>query len=223
MDAEKELRNRPLLHNEAVVLTPAEHDDTICKIEQHVSQLAKQRDGSLDLYAREREATKASDDIALGKYGEYLVAHWLHNGRGKLPFLEPDMKVYPASEKSWEHDLCFSSVDKSLPDFAVKACSPFTAKLTREKKGDDCCYSWTFQNSNSGGSGGTDKLLRDKTNKVIVVFVYADIKNRGGMIVASSPWCKVSYLLDDPIIARYKNIKKCIYYNDLEMVARCCG
>lgn len=219
-DAEiiEELRNKPLLHKEAIVLPKAEHDDTICKIKHHVSQLAKQREGSLDLYAREREATKASDDILLGKYGEYLVAYWLHNGRGKLPFLEPDMEVYEASKKTWEHDLCFSSVDKSLPDFAVKTCSPFTAKLTREKKDDD--YSWTFQNSNSKANGGTDKLLRDKTNKVIVVFVYADIKSRGGTIVASSPWRKVSSLLDDPIIAKYRNIKKCIYYSDLEMIAR---
>lgn len=222
-DAEviEELRNRPLIHKEAIVLPKAEHDDIFRKIEHHVSQLAKQRDGSQDLYAREREASKASVDIALGKYGEYLVSHWLHNGRGKLPFLEPDMEVYGASEKSWDHDLPFSSVDPSLPDFAVKTCSPFAAKLTKEKKDDD--YSWTFQNSNSGAGGGTDKLLRDKTAPVIVVFVYADIKNRGGMIVASSPWRKVSSLLDDPIIAKYKNIKKCIYYSDLEIVAGCCG
>jgi hypothetical protein len=214
----EELRNKALLHKEDIVLTKAEHDDTVCKIKHHVSQLDKQVNGSQELYTKKRSATKASDDILLGKYGEYLVSHWLHNGNGKLPFLEPDMKVYAASKKTWEPDLRFSSMDKRLPDFAVKTCSPIAAKLTRKEKNDD--YSWTFQNSNSSGNGGTDKLVWDKTNEVIVVFVYADTKNRGGTIVASSPWRKVSCLLGEPIIEKYKGIKKCIYYSDLETVAR---
>jgi hypothetical protein len=215
----EELRNKPLLHKEDIVLPKAEHDDIMRKIKHHVSQLAKQREGSLELYEKERKASKASADITLGKYGEYLVARWLHNGRAKLPFLEPDMEVYEASEKTWDHDLPFSSVDKSLPDVAVKTCSPFAAQLTRDRKAQK--YSWTFQNSNSSGGGGKDKLLSDKTNKVIVVFVYADTDTRGGTIVASSPWRKVSSFLDDPIIARYRHIKKCMYYDDLKMAASC--
>lgn len=208
----KELKDKPILHNRDIVVPDLKHEKIIRKINKHVRLMSQKEGGSPEMYAEERQASKPLADIALGKYGEYLASYWLCGL--KLPFLEPDLEIYAKEEKSWKHDLCFSSIDETLPDFTVKTCSPSTAQLTMEERKE--LYSWTFQNRNNG-TGGTDKLLRDKNSGVIVIFVFADMENKRGKIVASSPWRKVSSLLDDPIIPKYKNIKKCIYYSDLKI------
>lgn len=163
-----------------------------------------------DYYVRKRNANprKIKKDIWIGKLAEVGVAQYVMEQGG--PFLEPDFNIYGGKNKNWDADLPYSK-SSSFKDIHVKACDGDTVEYLKKNGQED--YTWTFQWSNNDGRGGKDKIF-EKNDCVALVYVPT----------ADSHWIEIVCLADvfelipllrDPISARLKGIKKCIYWSDL--------
>ncbi len=171
---------------------------------------------SEEYWENERKASNPVKDNIIGKYGEVVANLELRRNLG-FPNCKIDFEIREGREKGWNVDLQYSVINSQYPDVHVKTCDEDTHNLTMSFKNDK--YSWTFQNQNANGRGGRDSLLEKNDTNELVVFMYVQGVWEDYIpevrLVALAPWVKIKNLLKDPIIPKYKNIKKCIYLADL--------
>ncbi len=158
---------------------------------------------------RNAEPSKAEKDIALGKKGEYFALLGLCQ-HYKFPWIKIDMQIREGKEKGWRVDLPFSQEDKTLPDVHVKTCDKKTYKICED-------FSWTFNLGNKRKPGGRDPILDLDNVPDLIVLVYADyLTDNNGKIKMILPWVKAKPYLKGPKLDEYRDIKTCLYYEDLK-------
>lgn len=152
---------------------------------------------------RQFNLEKSKNDFLLGVVGEYITYNSLKNTTFNLSL--PDTKIYDAYNKSWDPDL-----KSSQYEFAVKTYNINSSFST---------ISWTFQWSNRNGKGGKDKwVFKDKIpDSNFVSMVVCDLDKMNGRIASL---IRLSLLHQKnmfkyPILHRLKEIKRCVYWNDL--------
>ena len=179
-------------------------------------------------YAINRAAYLPEENITIGKIGEFIAAYFLALGKITLnifPNLKPDCTIKKVGFKNWDCDLPFSKLDKNFPDCHVKTCDQGIQKFLKDKRKNknhtNSEYSWTFQYSDESRSSGRDALLNKTENEELILFMYVPfIYSKQPKIIASAPWNKIQGILKEPLARTLKNKKRCIYSEDLLLLAR---
>jgi hypothetical protein len=188
-----------LLPNEYIVLPDDYFKLYLNKTNTFVNAISESKKQSVDYYYEKRAASKPMKDISVGKMGEVFAAYYVHKYLN-YSFVEPDFNIYNSRNKNWNEDL--------NTGFHVKTCDGYTCKFVGQP-------SWTFQFNNQNGSFGRDALF-NSNGKDIIIFVYIDSYDKNeAVILIVSPWKDIKPFLKDPLKKSLRNIKKCIYYNDL--------
>ncbi len=190
-----------------VILSVVENN----KINKEINNFVIAMDGkkqSINYYSKQRNATKAADDIRLGKKAEYFIAKYMCQQFGHQMY-NPDMEIRNGKHKGWFTDLSYI-VNEQKINIHVKACSIITYNYC----GD---YSWTFQYSNKNKVFGTDSLFKTSTpNDIIALVFLTNPISHYCIIKAIIPWCVLKNKLKHPRKENLIGLKKCIYYNDLK-------
>lgn len=178
------------------------------KIENFVAAMGRKKQ-SLSYYTEKRnvKASRAAEDIFLGKKAEYIALVALMR-EYNFPKVDIDFEIREGSAKGWEEDLAFNKVNSDFPNVHVKSCSKRTVDYC-----DD--YSWTFQKSNNDGRGGTDSvLIEDKEELIVMVYLDNPTSNKG-VVKAIMPQPAIKPYLKLPKKVSLWGLKRCVYYKDL--------
>jgi len=165
---------------------------------------------SIEYYEKKRNAplNKVENDMFLGKKTEFFAAFDLFKNYG-FPWLKPDLTIYLPGKKGWDADLPYHKLDSQLPDVHVKGCSRETCNFCND-------YSWTFQYKNNNNLFGRDKIFLTPNNYDLVSLVFMEtIQENKAVIKAILPLPILKKYLKPPIKQNIRDMKKCIYYNDL--------
>jgi len=182
-------------------------DSVFLKATKKFTEFAESLSGSgqsSEYYSNERNASKAFEDIILGKFGEMYAVVALN--QFCFPIIKVDTGIYKSKQKNWNCDLPYPGC---FPNFHVKTCNDFTKKFA----GD---LSWTFQYSNIGEKGGKDKLFASSGRELVALMHVPDYRRNEGILVATGPWIEISKHLRDPVSKKLIGLKKCVYYKDLQ-------
>jgi hypothetical protein len=171
---------------------------------------------SIEYYEENRNATTPFNDTLLGKYGEFACS-LVMNVEG-FPKLKPDVEIRTGRQKGWDCDLPFKKINDIYPNCGVKTCDGKMSDFLSRSRPDK--YSWTFQYGNSSGPGGRDRLFSNPDSDEIILFMFVPyLASKENMLVASAPWNKLQGIIEDPILDKYKGLKKCIYSEDLKAIS----
>jgi hypothetical protein len=181
-------------------------------------EFAKESD-SASYYSENRGTSqeKAISDIFVGKLGEHGASIFL-NEQCNVPIMLPDYSHYVVGDKSWSADFNFYSKHGYFEDIHVKSTSKFRRDYMKDI---DLQESWTFQFSNTYGSGGKDELFNSGGEHDYVLLtqvVYDTVDSRWNnkvRIYGLIPWNLVKPLLRDPKLEQYIGKKKCLYWSDV--------
>lgn len=178
------------------------------KINEQVIEFSQQmqRKKQTAYYSQFRRSGKtksAKQDVPLGKKAEFIAAYGLHEFFN-VPLVMPDLQIYRKRDKNWDCDLIYGRTGNAH----VKACSQHTLDYC----GD---FSWVFQYANKGRPGGTDQVFKAPSNDFLVGVFMEDFLSHKGIIKIVLPIERVKLLLRDPVNVWLKDIKKCLYYQDL--------
>lgn len=168
---------------------------------------------SSQYYARHRRTTdwQASADIMLGKKAEVAAMCVLRDRLG-FPPVPVDFDVRVGAGKSWQPDLSYrDQVDRSLPNVHVKACSARTLAICRG-------HTWTFQLSNHGMPGGRDEVFDEGDGDLIALVYMEDWHDSVAIVKAVVPWSHARIKFRDPVLAKHKGAKICLYLQDFASV-----
>ena len=165
-------------------------------------------EGSHKFWAKQRNASKPKEDSMVGKKGEFIVAKYVLEEYGHE--IAPDVQIYSSKKKNWDADLPYNTIGKNFPDVHVKTCSQKTLDYAKQA-------SWTFQMSNGNGFYGTDKLLSSNDyDKDLIALVFVPTwDSPNAKIEHFLSWKDAKKFLRNPLSPRLKNIKTCLYNNDL--------
>jgi hypothetical protein len=206
------VKNFPFLHNSTVEI-PREKNDLFVALSTHFADELNHQRQSAGFYRDEREATKALQDIILGKYGEFATAYFLRKNLDFPPTVI-DCEIREGPRKGWQVDLPYKSMNPDYPDVHVKTCDDVTCAFLRNNGTDR--FSWTFQYANKSGKGGRDKLFDNPNSPDLIALVYTPrITAAQFTMVATAPWKRLHKLLKLPIKDALKPLKRCIYYADI--------
>ena len=201
------IKNKINLLNEHVIFDKITYEKIIKKINDFCSKL----ETSKKYYDDKRKASRAEENIKIGKYGE--IGTYMFLRKYNFPELKIDFEIRDGNKKGWVADLPYNSVNNKYPNIHVKTCDKISSDMVSEQKD---IYTWTFQYSNSDDKNGNDILFREYGENDIVSLVYIkDMESNDVEIVAMAPWKEIIDILKDPILEKYKGIKKCLYYKDL--------
>lgn len=189
-----------------VSLTDEQNEEVNKLIERFVNEMLGDQQ-SVSYYNKRRNASKAAEDIFLGKKSEYLALLAMHKEFG-FPLVKPDLEIRNGRKKGWEPDLPFREVDSSFPNVHVKACSKFTYDYCKD-------YSWTFQYSNNTGICGKDDLFLSETEDLVALVYVENSRSKNGVIKSVLPFSEIRKHLKDPIKKTLVGLKKCLYYQDI--------
>lgn len=180
------------------------------KINAILEEYGEGMEASHKFWAKQRNASKPKEDSMVGKKGEFIVAKYVLETYGHE--IAPDVQIYSSKKKNWDADLPYNAVGKKFPDVHVKTCSQKTIDYAKQP-------SWTFQMSNGNGFFGTDKLLssNDYDNDLIALVFVPTWDSPVAQIQHFLKWKTAKTFLRDPMSPRLKNIKTCLYTNDLEV------
>lgn len=176
------------------------------KVHSFVDKLSTKQQ-SVGYYVIKRKAVneqRVRDNIFLGKKAELFVLEGMKQFFN-LPYGKIDFAIRQGKEKGWQCDLVYPNYN-----IHVKCCDQRTFDYCQD-------YSWTFQLS---AQYGTDELFKTTNNKdeyVVLVFVKEQIAEQA-VIKAIMPIKKIIPLLRDPKKKELKNVKKCIYWKDIEKI-----
>lgn len=192
------------------VTIPAEFNKEVAE------NYAPQRQKNSRFYATRRGGSAPTVfDSWYYKCAEYAAAKFL-NEKFNLPFVAPDTKIYTSRQRNWNCDLPYFNVkflNKNFTELRVH-CKSVTQKSIAKGYRE----SFMFQLANKEGSGGTDIIFKEGSEKdycVLVHVPYSDIVEgdlkfyvRGVM-----PWnyIKDNGLLENPIKKELIGCKYCVY------------
>lgn len=166
---------------------------------------------AIENYEKNRRATYAYENNILGKKGEFFAHEALATLFG-FPNIDIDLEVREGRSKGWMPDLPYTSKYDTIPNVHVKTCDDFTVRYAGP--------SWTFQLKNANGFGGTDPILEKGLPTDLVAFVYLPSwESEFAIVHAIVPWGAITKypLLQMPVKANLKDIKRCVYLSDLQM------
>lgn len=182
------------IYNKSVTISGEDRDRIMSNLNNFVEEMKKDNQSS-EYYIKKRKASKPEHDITIGKLGEAIAAL-------ALGVQQPlDMEIRKDRSKGW------------LPDLQgkiqhVKTCDANTWRICKD-------FSWTFQYSNDNKKGGRDPLFRGSGEELIAFVNIESIDPVNGTLMFVAPWSIVSKLLKDPVLPKYKDIKKCLYFRDV--------
>ena len=165
------------------------------------------RGQSAEFYKDKRNAhyEKVAEEIAVGKYAEWLAGYTLY--KFGFPKLFPEDQVRVGAGKGWEKDFSFSQLDSSLPDCHLKN--------TPRRYGKD--LSWTFQLRNKDGVGGRDPLFDSPDSNDLIIMTYvSSLNDTKATLCYTAPWRILYPILKDPFKSNLVGLKKCVYESDLQ-------
>lgn len=190
--------------NKHISISINKNEEINKKIENFVASM-ETKGQSKDHTTIERNAYKFSEDTAIGKKGECLALKMLVREYG-FPPTNIDWQVRRGKSKGWVKDLIFDN--HIFPNIDIKTCSTTTIRMVGQ-------MSWTFQLTNKSGKGGRDPILDSSGNDIVAfVFVESYLHNYGS-IMALLPFKSVKEYLKPPKKESLKDLKTCIYYQDL--------
>lgn len=181
------------------------------KLVKEFAMTQKGKGQSLDNYEANRRATRAFENNVMGKKGEFFAARAME--QLGFPDISIDLEVREGKSKGWLPDLPYPSVYDSIPGIPnvhVKTCDDVTLHYAGK--------SWTFQFKNASGWGGTDPILEKGLETDLVAFVFVDKwESNVGFVHAIVPWGAIKKypLLQLPVKTDLKDIKRCVYLDDL--------
>ena len=111
----------------------------------------------------------------------------------------PDMRIL--HRKSFDADLTWNNRPLHVKSQSIESSNSFGT-------------SWTFQKGGYG-SGHTDPLTNKQLDEDVV---FCLINGNHVTIYGPYNWSKIKPLLRDPVLERLKNIKQCVYLEDLERI-----
>lgn len=193
-----------------IVFSQNKNDELNARIEAFVLAM-KRKKQSVDYYVENRnvEASKAAEDIFLGKKAEYIALAALVK-YFNYPTLDIDLEIREGSSKGWDKDLQFNRIDSNFPNVHVKACSSHTYRIC------DNDYSWTFQKSNNNGKFGSDDVLNEMSNDLVAMVYLDNPKSNKGIVKAIIQQKSIFQYLKLPKKVSLWGLKRCIYYDDLK-------
>ena len=142
---------------------------------------------------------KMTDDIIVGKLGEFAVYNYLKNS--KHGCTKPDLKVYPKEEKRFKSDLIYGRWRMCVKSQSMEQSKVFG-------------LSWTFQ------SGGNGVGHRDHILDGVVKWMFAGCLVDGNTVYIKTI-IPMEIVLDEgvlkePKMSIYYGVKKVLYHKDLE-------
>lgn len=166
---------------------------------------------SIENYEANRKAARAYENNVLGKKGEFIAKRAMM--QLGFPDISIDLEKREGKAKGWRPDLPYPMDYASIPNIPnvhVKTCDNVTLHYAGK--------SWTFQFKNASGWGGTDPILERGLDTDLVAFVFIDKwESNVGFVHAVVPWGAIKKypLLQLPVKADLKDIKRCVYLADL--------
>jgi len=143
-------------------------------------------------------AEKIKEDCIVGKLGEFGTYQYFI-GRG-YACTKPDMNVYVPEDKRFASDLIGDGKKLCIKSQSIEQAGRFG-------------LSWVFQNSGEG-SGHHDKIL-DVGGDELFVGCMVDDNIVDIKAIIPMEWVLQCGMLKDPVLVKYHNIKKVLYYKDL--------
>lgn len=152
-----------------------------------------------DEYSRRNQSNSdiVIHQIAQGKYAEFLATHYLTE-KGYSILNPPDLKIYPASEKSFAEDILAEKNEKEYR-IHVKSISHESA----EKYGT----SWLFQKK--------DPLIKNPTTDDYMLFIRLGEQNDDCKDICMVAAGNVIPFLKEPRLDYLKDNKVAVYLDDL--------
>lgn len=192
-----------------IIFSKEENNDINKKIMNHIEQL-KGKNQSIEYWKENRNARaeKAEHDIFLGKKGEFFVAKFLNETFNFPKEVIPDLTIYNGNFKNWQADLAYNSFDLNFPDVHVKTCDDTIIRIAGQP-------SWTFQLKNNSNNYGRDQILDLKKIDLVVLCYIPYVYGNVGRIMVLIPSNKIKKYLKPPVVERLKDLKACLYWNDL--------
>lgn len=172
--------------------------DRNAQINDMVDSFAAQMDESASEYVTRRAASRAMENIKLGKKAEFMVAIDIGRHTGVEPAV--DLEIRRGRAKGWLVDIEHARLGK----LHVKSCDGRTVELCGEE-------TWTFQ----CGTTATDELFKRESGDDCCAFVFME---RWELPAARVVYCKLSHVvphLRDPVMRKYVGQKRCLYGSSL--------
>lgn len=175
------------------------------ELNTNIAEFAK-RSNSANYYINHRNANmsikKVLDDISLSKKTEYACKEYLKTLSNNVS--DVDFEIRKSTSKGWEPDLIIDG-----QHVHIKSCNSITHSCT----GD---FSWTFQKNNPNKIGGTDILYNSEHHNDLCMFTFMNQWQSNKVhIKCILQFKSVMPLLREPRKISLKNIKDCLYFNDV--------
>jgi hypothetical protein len=152
-------------------------------------------------------------NIYTSKLAEWAINQFMRDYMD-APLIRIDFRHYDVDAKSWKPDLPYYSDYAKLWDIHVKSVVKYkNAELNWTG------ITWTFNYSNSSGSGGKDHLFNNGSihDVIALAVVKTDDLYQSNEVAVYGflPWSEIEPLLEPPKLEELKDIKKCIYWETI--------
>lgn len=151
-------------------------------------------------YRKQTSPEKIQQDITIGKLAEWGV-YFIYLDRGWNDITSPDMKIYPAEQKSFSADLIYTNSDDTgwtRFNLHIKSQTDSSA----DKFGD----SWIFQTK--------DPLFDNAFEHDIIVGCRVNLDKAHIQIRLEKPFLELNFA--DTKLNKFKDNKRAIYLKDNE-------
>lgn len=192
-----------------ITFTSKQNKEINKKIDEFVNNMG----GSINYYNKNRRASKAKDDIFLGKKAEYFALYALHT-KCNFPVINLDMEIRKGKAKGWQCDLPFHETYPDFPNVHVKGCNDWTYNYCND-------YSWSFQYSNKNGRNGRDIIFSSPETDLVALVYVENARDPSGIVKKILPWEIAKNYLKDPISRMLVGLKKCLYFKDIQYIQSC--